>query len=475
MNRRLAVPVVLVLLAACGYYNGMYNTEQLANRARKAEREGRPFDAQSYWGQVAVRAESVLIRHPSAGWADQARLLRGTALARVNACDRALLPLERVMQTSTHTEIAEEAALIAGDCRLKLGDPDGASAAFSRLLASRDRERRSLARYYHGKTLRTAGRYDEALTDLEASKAPEARGERAVALAGLDRIAEALALADSLLAARDTTAPWLPLFAEIAEHDPEQASRLVSRVAEEPRFPASLKARLLLEDGNHWTAGDTLRAERRFRQADSTGRGTSVQAEIRYRLAQAAVTRVGSLEELRDLTFRLEDFSDEAGTYGASGTELGLIARRVLQIGDSLGADSPNGDIRVFLAAELARDSLGARRFAEAQFRRVATEWPASPFAAKALLALLDLHTPESDSLRRVLLDRYGESPYVTLTLGQDTPAYAALEDSLLRFSVTFRPDARQGRPAAPVRRPAPAGPRPQVRQSGPPRQPADN
>jgi len=53
----LIVPVAMVvLLGGCVYYNGMYNTNRLANSARRAEREGRTFAATSLWGQVATKA-----------------------------------------------------------------------------------------------------------------------------------------------------------------------------------------------------------------------------------------------------------------------------------------------------------------------------------------------------------------------------------------------------------------------------------
>ena len=71
----LAVP----LLGGCVYYNGMYNTNRLAKSARKAEREGRPFEATSLWGQVITRAESVVVRHPTSKYAAQATVLRGLA------------------------------------------------------------------------------------------------------------------------------------------------------------------------------------------------------------------------------------------------------------------------------------------------------------------------------------------------------------------------------------------------------------
>jgi hypothetical protein len=467
--RRGTLALLLVLVGGCAYYNGMYNVKRLAGRARKAEREGRPYEAQGLWGQVAVKAESVIIRHPAKSWSDEARLLHGTALTRVNDCGRALQPLEAVMITSPHRDLAEEAALLVGDCRIKQGDPAGASAAYALLLQSRDRDRRSLALMEHGRALRMGGQPEEALVELNQSRHPRARGERAAALAAVGRSIEALAVADSLLVERDSAAPWQALLAALAVGDPEGAAGLVDRIATLVDFPATLRARLLLEDGERWLATDPGRANVRFQQALHTGKGTPVQAEVRYHQARALVGRATTMVELRAAADRLADAAEEPGSYDARGAQLGFTARQVVVMADSVAPGSPNGDLRLFLAGELARDSLGARPFAASQFRRVITEWPESPFAPKAMLALIDLADADADSLRQAVVDRYRESPYVAMAQGSDAPAYQVLEDSLRRFVASHRPETHNPppRPAQP--------PRPKPQQPTTPRQPMDN
>ena len=59
------------LLGGCVYYNGMYNTNRLAKSARKAERDGRAFEAKNLWGQVITRAETLVVRHPRSKYADR--------------------------------------------------------------------------------------------------------------------------------------------------------------------------------------------------------------------------------------------------------------------------------------------------------------------------------------------------------------------------------------------------------------------
>ncbi|HEY7684157.1 MAG TPA: hypothetical protein VH879_16050 [Gemmatimonadales bacterium] len=454
---RLLLPVLLV--GGCAYYNGMYNTDRLAGRARKAEREGRSSDAISLWSQVAVRAESILIRHPSEGWSDRARLLQGTALVKTGDCRRALGPLESLMTTAPNPQIAEPAALLVGGCRLELNDPEGATAAYDRVRQSQNAGRRSLALYYHGRALRTQGRYEEALDELTRSSEPGARGERAAALAGMGRLAEALTIVDSLFAGHDTLAPWEFLVAAVAAQDAEAASTLADRVAVSD-FPAGLGARVMLADAERWVDRDAARGARRLAKADSLAQGTPVQGEAHLRWARRLLSDADSLPALARVVTVLSGYIDDPEPYGSSARALAQVARRLLLVADSVPAGAPRGDLQLFVAGELARDSLGAPDLAAAQFRRIAVDWPGSPFAPKAMLALITLQPATSDSLREVLLASYADNPYVLLAGGSDSPGYQALEDSLQRFATDFHPaarppplpgNARPGQPAAPT------------------------
>jgi hypothetical protein len=462
------VVVLLLLAGGCGYYNGMYNAKRIAGQARKAEREGRTMAASSLWGQLAVKAESVAVQHPRKSWSAEARLLQGMALVKLGSCERGLRPLESAMASTENRDVAEQAAVLIGGCRLNDRDLLGATEVFGRLLTSRDPDRRSLALYQHGRGLRLLGRNEDAAAELGRSRHPAARGERAAALAGLGRLPEARALTDSMLTRPDTLTPWQALLAALAAADAEGAGATVDRLTAAPEFPSQLKARLLLEDGLRWLASDTLRGERRLAQADSASEGSPLQTEVQFFQAQALLRRARTPAGLEQAAVRLEQLDDDAGSFGAIGTRLGIATRRVLAVADSTPAGSPRGDLRLFLAGELARDSVGARYFAADQFRRVASEWPDSPFAAKAVLALIELQPETADSLREALLARYPGNPYVTMAQGGEAPEYAVLEDSLRLYLISFRSGAREGSP-----RPRQPG-RPRPQQPPTPRQPAD-
>src|ERR687893_2498394 len=125
------------LLAGCVYYNGMYNANRLAGSARKAEREGRTFEANNLWGQVATKAESLIVRHPRSKYAEEASILRGLALAKLGQCEQALGPLSRVGVANLKPELREDTWLATGRCQATLGNIAAADAAFAQVIDSK--------------------------------------------------------------------------------------------------------------------------------------------------------------------------------------------------------------------------------------------------------------------------------------------------------------------------------------------------
>nr|MBA3316830.1 hypothetical protein [Gemmatimonadales bacterium] len=204
----LAVALVAALLGGCVYYNGMYNAKRLAGSARRAELDGRTFEANNLWGQVITRAESLVARHPDSKYVDEALVLKGVALARLNQCDAAVTPLGRLSLLPPNAAVTEEASLALGRCQLQLGDPSVAEIMFARVADSEDAPRRREARLLRGRALRLTGRHQDAARMLAALDDPRAVDERLLALAGGRQRKAALALADSLLATRDSTARW---------------------------------------------------------------------------------------------------------------------------------------------------------------------------------------------------------------------------------------------------------------------------
>jgi hypothetical protein len=452
--RRLVLAALLALVAGgCAYYNGMYNAKRLAGQAQKAERQGRNFEASNLWGQVSIKAESLLVRHPNSRWAEEARLLQGTAYAKLRDCERALPPLETVMVAGRNREFAERAAMLVGTCRLRIGDPLGASSAYARLLDSRDLERRDVALWAHGRSLRLAGEYEAAAAELAASRDPRARGELAAALGGAGRVPEAVAIADSLLEPPDSTAPWEDILTAIGARDRSAASALTGRIAASRGMPRSIRTLLLIDDAERMAVLDSAAAERRLVEADSIGASTAVTAEVVLARARLQLRTETSIPALRKHAQALTDYSEFGAALAPTMLRIAAAIVRSTALADSVVPGAPLDDMKLFLAAEVARDSAEAPGFAERLFRRIPAEWPDSPYGAKALMAVMSLDPGSSDSLAEVLTRRFASSPYVVVASGGDGREILALEDSLRRFALLLsRPPrpTRQGQPGRP-------------------------
>ena len=443
----------LCLVTGCAYYNGMYNANRLARAAEKAEREGRTFDASSLWGQVGVKADTMLARHSDSQWADDARLLRGKSYQRLGDCNSAVTVLHELLLSTSDSTITEEAAFLMGRCYQSLGNADEAGHAFQRLVNSSDPVRRKEALFHYGRSLRMGGRYAEALDFLARSDDSRSAGERSAALAGVGRLDESIALAESLIVAGDTAAPWDSTLALIGRHDATRASALTDRLVTSLTSTPLQQAAWIFADGERMLRQDVAGGERRLAQSVQLSPDGPYAAQARLLFLRVRMERVETADSLRMISSDLDDILQNAGTTGLQLGRYVRISSLVLDAVDSASAGGSSPDLRLFLAAELARDSLEMARFAGRLWHRLAADYPASPYAAKAWLALGALDSSATDSTAAVLASRYPDNPYTLAVRGEDTPGFAALEDSLLRFSTVLR---RSIRPTPPSRQPAP-------------------
>jgi hypothetical protein len=460
----LAAAALMGTLAGCVYYNGMYNANRLARSARKAEREGRTLQANSLWGQVATKAESVLVRHPTSKYAREATLLRGIALARMDQCEQAVGLLGGFVFSNNPSDLTEEALLANGRCQIALGNLVAGDAAFSQLLDSKSADRRREARFHHARLLRQSGRHEEALRTLSGQTESRAAAERVLALAGTGRVPEAIALTDSLLAEGDSTRRWDSLLVVLAEDNPVAASRLLDRMGGLPNRTPQVRARMLLEDGLRLLAVDSVRAARRFREAMAIGGTGEAAGRAGLALAGLHLARVTQPSHLVPVLDTLKRLSTRFGILSGEIARLAGVVADVHSVGTKVTPDSLQGDLRFFLAAESARDALQAPGLAETLFRRIPEQWSASPYAPKAILAAQQLNAGWIDSAHLLLEERYFDSPYLATIRGEATPEYRQLEDSLAAFAAALAvAKSPQPRP-----RPAPAGARRRRPQPGP-------
>jgi hypothetical protein len=215
-----------------------------------------------------------------------------------------------------------------------------------------------------------------------------------------------------------------------------------------------MQARWLLEDGVRLAESDTARAAARFREAVKLSGTGPVAGRASLQLVRLSLRGVSHPQELSSLIRTLRGLAKDQGVT-AEATQLGASAAGVLATSASLMPGSPQGDLRLFLAAEAARDTLQAARLAEGMFLRIFNGWPHSPYAPKAILAAQQLNPAWADSGRALLEARYLDSPYLAVIRGEEGSAYRKLEDSLGAFASAGSIPAPRATPSAPAR-PAP-------------------
>jgi hypothetical protein len=449
MRRVLASALVVLTLGGCAYYNGMYNTKRLAGSARRAERDGRPFEANNLWGQVINRADSLVTRHPRSKYVDEAMVLKGLALARLNQCPTAVAPLGRSATLRLEPDVAEEATLALGRCKMELGDAGAAALAFGRVAESADPARRREARVLAARALRITGRPDEALRALDGLEDPRVPRERLLALAAAGRGDEALVLADSLIQVNDSARAWDSVLTTAGESNPLFASALVDHLGRRPNTPPAIQARRLVEDAARLEPVDTARATRRLVEAASQGKGNESGDRAWLRLFRHQVARSAGPADLVPLLDTLR----RPGAGGTAAGEAQLLAGSIAAVkeaADSAASGVPLGDLRLFLAAESARDTLHAPVLAATLFRQVIETWPESPYAPKAWLAARALDPAWGEQVRPELEQRYAASPYLAFVRGEEPLGYRELEDSLQSYALTLGAAQGQRRTAPP-------------------------
>ena len=451
------VALALFSSVSCGYYNGMWSANRLASQARRQERQGRTDEARASWAQAAVKAESVAVRRPHGRWADDARVLEGEGLAKSGACDRATVILDAIVQSDQQPARRERAALAAAECRLDAAHVGRVEALLLPVTHSPDRGRASRAAYLAGRAADLRGDPLAAVEWYGRSAEREAGVARTRALLAAARIADALALADSLTRGRFDEASWMALLGSLGEvGGPGAASRTLDRLLGAKHIPGGSRARLLLADGDRLFAAQALTpADDRYRQVIATAPDSTEGQRAVVRRLRIEAARAASVADLQGVQARL-DHLVRAGGPGAATADVRALQELLRRVLDAADWDSG----LPFQPAELAQDSLRAPLLAASMFLTFARARPASLFAPKALLAAAALAPDQRDSVVGVLQTAYASSPYARALRGEPSPAYSAAEDSLARAlgGGLERPGAFSGSLVAPPV-PGPRGP----------------
>jgi len=459
MKRAARVVAVALAVSGCAYYNAMWSAERFAKEARRLEARGQAPEARTQWARAAVKAESVLVRHPRSRWADDAVVLRAEGLALAGSCAAAAAPIATALATVSEASLRERAGLAAAQCALTRGKPVEAEHALTDALVSNDARRRSRAEFLAGQGAAHRLDYDAAVAHFRRSREPAALPARAGALLAAGRPGDATAVLDTVAGGRFREDEWAELLGGLAAAGgAEAASVALDRMLARAHVPFAARARLLIADGDRRSArGDQDGAATRYRQAAAavpgSGGGTTAEAGIARVREQRALAAGGSrVGDLGPIIAELTRISRPGKPGIAAPSGVGAVeAQRLLDLVERLAA-TPTSPGDAFRSAELARDSLGAPRLAGQLFLELAATHAGSLFAPKALVAALALLPERHDSILGVLHRTYAESPYTRALRGEASPAYGAAEDSLARelgVELARGPTAAAARPSA--------------------------
>ncbi|HEU4563915.1 MAG TPA: hypothetical protein VFS05_04660 [Gemmatimonadaceae bacterium] len=430
--RRLAAPLALLLLSGCVYFNGIYNARHEQKLGESLRRRGMEPAAVEHFRLAAEKAETVLVRHPRSDWRGEALLLAGRGWALADDCGRAEPRLTEYLRLTRDAagEAArkrERALLALGMCRVRGGLFADARALLDPLRESRQREVAAESRIWAARAAMAMGDADGAVAALRGTSAAVAEWELARAYLARGRFAEA----ESLLALRARRGDYRPEVLDALallwrEGRADGALRLVE-LYDRDRVAGMDRARLHAAAADLLlSAGRTAQAREHLALAHRAARDSLVGRDAAARLVQLDVAAPASMADVANLIARAR--ADAAGSELYRRLDDNVIFVQLLA-----ARPDPSG-ASLFLAGEVARDSLGARGLAHTLFRRVAAEYLSTPIAPKALLAAAAIVPDSAEAYLARLRERYptsAERHALDGTDGADGPVTAAA-DSLL-------------------------------------------
>ena len=427
--RRASAPLALALLGACAYFNGVYNAKESTRTADKLARRGHADEATGAYATAAQTAETVLARYPRSRWRSDALYLAGRGEALSGRCDAAVPRLtEYLAAPKQHADQRARATVALGGCYVEAGRYTDASRLLEPLVAAKDRQ---VARDAARLAARAAGALGRT-ADAERFLGAIPRGEAEWELAATALARQDYARAESLLVLRarqgDYRESVVATLQELwAAKRYDAVDHLVNAYAQ-AKTPAAVKTRL------HMFAADLLIGAGRDREASEhllQARRLTVDSLV-DREASARLTGLGlaALPSLVDVEAAIARGATRArGSAYFQRLRDNLLLMKILLSQQDVAGSS------LFLAGEVARDSLRARTLARDLFVQVATTRSGAPIAAKAWLAAADLSPDSATAYREIVRTRYAGSPYA-FTPGDttlDQVAYVRTEDALKR------------------------------------------
>ncbi len=435
--RRGAQLALLLACSGCAYFNGIYNARQAEKRGDKAARTGHGSEAQGYYGTAALKAETVLVRYGKGRWRSDALYLAGRGWALAGDCAKGVSRLESYLTLDAQPrDRRDRAALALGGCLTQQGHYSSARQVLVPLLGARDHRVASEAALWAARSAIALGETDTALAYLRRADASAAEWELAAAYLSQQRYAPA----ESLLARRarsgDDAGNPAELFGEFWRAGRSNSVERLMGLYDASRLSALSRARLHVLVGDLWVGehADSL-ARGHYALAQRLARDSTIGRDAGARLT---LTSLGALESLVDVENAIRANRERNSLTPAQQhleDEL-LLVKMLEDRTDFTGA-------ALFLAGEVARDSLRAYALAHTLFKRVASSYPRGIIAPKALLAAAAVRPESAETYQRRLIEVFPTSPYAALLTRGDSASlerYAQADNLLMQMWTVTTP-----------------------------------
>ena len=139
----------------------------------------------------------------------------------------------------------------------------------------------------------------------------------------------------------------------------------------------------------------------------------SVAFAARIEWARLELSQVRTGEDLPPVVLVIQPATVGGGAASLQARRLAASIERVATAIDSIDYGKPNGDLEVFLTAEVARDTLVAPMLARFLFQQLSEGWPDAPYVPKAILAMALIDMDNAGTYYQSILYLYPESPYL--------------------------------------------------------------
>jgi tetratricopeptide (TPR) repeat protein len=436
--------------ASCVYFNALYNANRLYDQGVKEIEQGRDASGQAALGASIEKAEGIVERSPNSRWADDAlRLIMRARIYREEWPEAAEAARMLLGYAQTRQDSIEVAGYL-GTAELNLGEAERADSLLSvALAAEEDADRQAELLWNRGRARADLGLTEAADEDFRRVSAllpgwvlPRIGRVRLLVETGRSEEA-ALELSLLLTMTYDDREERqvVDLVEEVAEAAPEAAVTALAAVDSSALLPNNRADLIKLRGELHVRLGDSRRGRADYRLAAAIAPASRAAAEARLALVQMDLRAVSTRDEFDSLSVVVNDIA------AMSGGRRSFLVRDWSDLFIRVEFFLSSGGLGYILAAETARDELGAPRLARNLFLSYAETSPAAVWAPKAILAALDLTNlipealnesgsgPNAEQLRQRLLDDYRDSPYVQAFFGEDTGRFSfeELEQGLRR------------------------------------------